>query len=68
MLTNQVVRVAVTAVFPIVIFPPHTHRLLAGPLEFAGTPWAAAIMAVLIALALPRVLDRPLPRDGGRSR
>jgi len=66
MVTKQFVRLAVVAVFPLVIFPPHTHRWLAGPLAFANTPWAAVLLGVAIAVALPRVLARPLPFDGRR--
>jgi hypothetical protein len=67
MVTGQVVRVAVAAVFPLLIFPPHSPRVLAGPLNFAATPWAAVLLAVLIALAVPRVLAHPLPRAERRA-
>jgi hypothetical protein len=66
MVAGQFARVAVAAVFPLLIFPPHTHRLLSGPLNFAASPWAACLLAVMIATALPRVLARPLP-SGERS-
>lgn len=67
MCTGTFVRVTVAAVFPLIIFPPHSHRLLAGPLAFACTPWAAAILIVGIAVALPHVLNRPLPRAARRA-
>ena len=66
MVTGQLVRVTVAAVFPLVIFPPHTYRLLAGPLRLAGTPWAAAVLALAIVLVLPWVLARPLPHTARR--
>jgi hypothetical protein len=67
MVTGTFVRVAVAAIFPFLVFPPHTHQLLRRPLEFAATPWAVVLMAVLIMLALPRVMSRPLPRAGRRN-
>ena len=66
MVAGKFVAVAVAAVFPILIFPPHNHRLLSGPLEFATTPWAAAILVLVIVTALPRVLSRPLPHSWRR--
>jgi hypothetical protein len=67
MVTGRLLRIAVAAAFPLLIFPPHAHRLLATPLHFASTPWAAAVMAAAIVLAVPRVLARPLPSPGRRG-
>jgi hypothetical protein len=51
-------RVAVTAVFPFLVFPPHTHRLLGGPLEFATTPWAPTFLALALLGFMPWVLAK----------
>jgi len=67
MVTGRFVRIAVAAVFPFLVFPPGAYRLLAAPLRIASTPWAAAILAVAIFAALPRVLARPLPQGERRG-
>ena len=66
MMANLFVRVAVFALFPLLIFPPYGPGLLAGPLNFANSPVSAVLLAVLITVALPRVLNRPLPAAGRR--
>lgn len=67
MVTRTFTRVAVVAVFPLLIFPPHTHRLLAWPLNLASTPWPSLVLAAAILISLPVVLARPLPQAGRRG-
>lgn len=67
LITGVFWRVAVAAVFPLIIFPPHTYRLLAGPLHTATTPWPSLALLLMILAAWPWVMRRARPRKGRSS-
>ncbi|MEN8007338.1 MAG: hypothetical protein ABFS42_10010 [Candidatus Krumholzibacteriota bacterium] len=63
MLVNVFWRAAVPGIFPFLIFPPHSHETFKEVFETMTTPWPSVILLVLVLLAIPRVLARPLPRN-----
>ncbi len=56
MRVNVFWRALVPAIFPLLIFPPHSHETFRRPLEMVTTPWPSLVMIILILLWMPSVL------------
>ena len=53
-------RAAVPAVFPFLVFPPHSHETFRGALEAVTTPWPSLLVVVLILSVLKSSLRAPV--------